>query len=53
MTTYRCLVHEIVHLLERHHNDNFRAYMDHLMPQWRTHRKELNRSPLAHEDWEY
>ena len=52
MTTYRCLVHEIVHLLERHHNDNFRAYMDHLMPQWRTHRKELNRSPLAHEDWE-
>ncbi len=47
------LVHEMVHLLERHHNDNFRAYMDQFMPLWRTHRKELNRAPLAHEDWEY
>ena len=47
------LVHEMVHLLERHHNDRFRAYMDQFMPQWRTHREELNRAPLAHEDWEY
>jgi hypothetical protein len=47
------LVHEMVHLLERHHNDRFRAYMDDFLPQWRTHREELNRAPLAHEDWEY
>jgi len=47
------LVHEMVHLLERHHNDRFRAYMDQFMPQWRLHREELNRAPLAHEDWEY
>lgn len=47
------LVHEMVHLLERHHNDRFRAYMDQYMPLWRTHRNELNRAPLAHEDWEY
>ena len=47
------LVHEMVHLLERHHNDRFRAYMDEFMPQWRLHREELNRAPLAHEDWEY
>jgi predicted metal-dependent hydrolase len=47
------LVHEMVHLLERHHNDRFRTYMDQFMPKWRTHRDELNRSPLAHEDWEY
>jgi len=47
------LVHEMVHLLERHHNDRFVAYMDRFLPQWRTHREELNRAPLAHEEWEY
>ncbi len=47
------LVHEMVHLLERHHNDRFRECMDRFMPQWRLHRDELNRWPLAHEDWEY
>lgn len=45
------LVHEMVHLLERHHNDRFHDYMDQFMPQWRLHRDELNRSPRAHEDW--
>jgi predicted metal-dependent hydrolase len=47
------LVHEMVHLLERHHNDNFRAHMDTFMPQWHFHRDVLNSSPLAHEDWRY
>lgn len=47
------LVHEMVHLLERHHNDQFRAYMDKFMPQWRWHRDVLNQSPLAHENWRY
>jgi len=47
------LVHEMVHLLERHHNDRFRAYMDQFMPQWRTFRDELNRAPLSHENWSY
>ncbi|HBY98801.1 MAG TPA: metal-dependent hydrolase [Chloroflexi bacterium] len=47
------LVHEMVHLLERHHNERFRELMDELMPQWRLHREQLNRSPLAHEDWTY
>ena len=49
----KLLVHEMVHLLERKHNDRFRAYMDQFMPQWRLHREELNRAPLAHEDWRY
>ena len=26
---------------------------DRLMPQWRVYRDELNRAPLAHEDWHY
>jgi predicted metal-dependent hydrolase len=47
------VVHEMVHLLERHHNDRFTAYMDRFMPGWRTRREELNRAPLSHEDWTY
>jgi predicted metal-dependent hydrolase len=47
------LVHEMVHLLERRHNDRFREYMDRLMPLWRSYREELNRAPLSHESWSY
>ena len=47
------LVHEMVHFLERHHNERFRALMDTLMPQWRLYKDELNRAPLAHETWRY
>lgn len=47
------LVHEMVHFLERHHNERFRELMDKLMPSWRLHREELNRAPLAHETWGY
>ncbi len=47
------LLHEMVHLLERQHNDQFRAHMDRFMPQWRLHRDILNQSPLAHEEWIY
>ena len=46
-------VHEMVHLLERHHNDRFKALMDKFLPQWRLCRDELNRAPLAHETWTY
>ena len=47
------LVHEMVHLLERDHNDRFHALMDKNLPQWRTYRDTLNRAPLAHESWQY
>lgn len=47
------VLHEMVHLLERRHNDRFRAYMDQFMPQWRVYRDELNRSPLAYAEWSY
>lgn len=47
------LVHEMVHLLERRHNDRFKQYMDRLMPTWRHHRDELNRAPLGHQSWSY
>lgn len=47
------LVHELVHLLERNHNDKFIAYMDKFMPKWRLHRNELNSLPIVHNDWGY
>lgn len=47
------LVHEMVHLHERRHNDRFREWMDALMATWQVHRAELNHAPLAHEEWQY
>ena len=47
------MVHEMVHFLERLHNERFRELMDRFMPQWRLHRDELNQLPLAHEGWQY
>jgi predicted metal-dependent hydrolase len=47
------IVHELVHLLERHHNERFTAYMDRFMPLWQHYREELNRAPLGHATWEY
>jgi predicted metal-dependent hydrolase len=47
------VVHEMVHLIERHHNDRFRKYMDQLLPQWHKYQGELNSAPLAHERWGY
>ncbi len=46
------VVHEMAHLLERHHNGRFISFMDDHLPQWRTHRDELNAAPLAHECWD-
>lgn len=47
------IVHEMVHLLERHHNDRFTKLMDGFMPVWRLRRAELNRAPLGHATWKY
>jgi len=47
------VVHELIHLLERHHNERFVAYMNKFMPLWKHYREELNRAPLGHETWEY
>jgi len=54
---FECLeyvvLHELVHLIERRHNERFRLLMDRFMPQWRQYRDDLNRAPLAHVDWRY
>lgn len=45
------VVHEMVHLLERRHNDRFVALMDQFLPNWRVRRDKLNNLPLAYGDW--
>lgn len=47
------VVHELVHLLERQHNERFAALMDQYLPDWRLRRDLLRSSPLAHEEWMY
>ncbi|OAI07603.1 M48 family metallopeptidase [Methylomonas methanica] len=47
------LVHELIHLLERKHNERFRAHMDKFMPNWRERRDLLNTLPLAFGTWTY
>ncbi len=36
------IVHEMVHLLERLHNERFISYMDKFLPNWRSIKSELN-----------
>lgn len=47
------VVHELVHLLERHHSDRFTGLMDGFMPDWRVRRDVLNSGVLGHEVWAY
>jgi predicted metal-dependent hydrolase len=47
------IVHEMVHFLERHHNERFIYYMDTYLPMWRKLKAELNKLPVSHADWNY
>lgn len=47
------VVHEMVHLLERKHNDRFISLMNSYLPQWRQYKEELNRFPVSHAEWKY
>lgn len=53
----RCLeyliVHELLHLVERHHNDRFLALLAGHLPDWKARRTLLNSQPLAHDRWLY
>jgi predicted metal-dependent hydrolase len=40
------ILHELVHLVERSHNDNFAALMDKYMPMWREIKTNLNQQTL-------
>jgi predicted metal-dependent hydrolase len=47
------VVHEMAHLIVRHHNDQFVSLMDKCLPNWKLLRQELNNAPLSHTDWTY
>ena len=47
------IVHELIHLIEPHHNERFISLLDRHLPNWRMHRQELNAAPLAHNTWSY
>ncbi len=47
------IVHELLHLLERHHNEHFLGYLDKFMPKWKIYKEELNRLPVSHGEWRY
>jgi len=47
------IVHEMIHLLERHHNERFLFLMDTHLPNWKQLRSELNNLPVSHADWDY
>jgi predicted metal-dependent hydrolase len=47
------VVHELVHLIERNHNDRFLGVLNLRLPQWRQHRAKLQSEPLAHATWTY
>ena len=53
----RCLeyiiVHEMIHLKERLHNERFLYYIDEYLPNWKQLKTELNRLPVSHADWNY
>ena len=46
------VVHEMIHLIERGHNDRFRKILDRTMPGWRMRLYELNTGYLANEEWD-
>lgn len=47
------VVHEMVHLIVRHHNNRFTGLVDRYLPNWRHTRSMLNAAPLAHSNWDY
>jgi predicted metal-dependent hydrolase len=47
------LVHEMVHLMERHHNERFHHFLETYLPNWKQLKTELNQLPVSHADWEY
>lgn len=47
------VVHELLHLIEPHHNDRFVALLDQHLPSWRLRRETLNATPLGHQEWDH
>ena len=47
------LVHEMVHLLEKNHNEKFYSYMNRYYPNWKHSKDLLDKLPVSHNNWNY
>lgn len=47
------VVHELIHLIEPRHNENFQKMLTQHLPKWKFYRDELNRLPFSHLGWRY
>ncbi|NMB47970.1 M48 family metallopeptidase [Candidatus Kuenenbacteria bacterium] len=47
------VVHELLHLIEKKHDDKFVALMTKYLPKWKSTKEELNRFILSYEEWKY
>jgi hypothetical protein len=47
------IVHELIHIIEKNHNDHFTALLAKHMPKWKSLKEELNRFILSHEEWKH
>lgn len=47
------IVHELLHMIEKKHNENFVNMLAKYIPKWRSIKEELNQSMLTHEEWNY
>ncbi len=47
------VVHELIHLIEKKHNERFVQLMTKCIPKWRHAKEELNQFILSHETWGY
>jgi len=45
------VVHELLHLIEKKHNENFVNMMAKYIPKWQSIKEELNSALLSHEEW--
>jgi predicted metal-dependent hydrolase len=45
------IVHEMIHFLEKSHNDKYRYLISSHLPQWEQYRNELNNSVLGYSSW--
>ncbi len=45
------VVHELLHLIEKKHNDKFVSLMTKYIPKWRGIKEDLNRFMLSYEEW--
>lgn len=47
------IVHELLHMIEKKHNDKFVSMLGKYIPKWKSTKEELNRSMLSYEEWNY